>query len=442
MRALAKIQMLGGEKMPNYVDEAFSEDNLLSYSGACLSLAIDVPEKVVRKSLDTLVIPSRGAVPFFLGMTYALDKLRGPMGAEYADFYDNLGVQPMLTPLLPENSRVANSVNGRKYKVLMIPFTADLNLEKFDENEDAAEYTSKTRNYWANVTAAFFKGRNERKRDPYFRTFADVVLKQIEGRDVAAEVYESFPPIKRFCTIDTVISGRASNEILRSFDILAQEHGNEHMMPHAFLVVDKNGDKLRKNLGFYEYLRMKENIGQVNMFPIANILSEDKGASLLGVSAVVYPSVMRASKKLEYNGQEFFVGAGSWFLGSELGEVKEEHGETFSRFKRFMDVVYRGIDAKFVDNFGGDYERAKQVFNEAREGFLEEAHATRIFCLNAPNVPELNLNFADAVRGSYDTHSQVVHVPFNDSATRQITDTICNIPGVHSQKRKSRRSFS
>ena len=119
------------------LEEIFNEETMLAYSNACLDLAIDIPEKRKKHGFDTLVIPSRGAVPFFLGMVHALENLKN-YGDEYEDFHRNLGVQPMLTPLLPENSTISNSVRGKKYRVLLVPFTADLNIPKFDSKENSA----------------------------------------------------------------------------------------------------------------------------------------------------------------------------------------------------------------------------------------------------------------------------------------------------------------
>ncbi|MEM4270862.1 MAG: hypothetical protein QXO70_02075, partial [Candidatus Pacearchaeota archaeon] len=206
----------------NTLERIFSEENMLAYSNACLELALDMPELRETKGFDTLVIPSRGAVPLFLGMVYALEKLRD-CSEVHKEFYENLGVQPMLTPLLPECSKIANSVVGKDFRVLIIPFTADLNIEKFDSETSNDEYTRKTREYWANVSAAFFKSQNNRNQDPYFRSFVDVILRDIECRDYLAKIYEVFPQIKSFAILDTVVSGRASNDILKAFDSIAEK---------------------------------------------------------------------------------------------------------------------------------------------------------------------------------------------------------------------------
>jgi hypothetical protein len=190
-------------------------------------------------------------------MTHALGRIKNDeWGGEYPEFHSNLGVQSMLSPLLPENTGIATSPQGKKIKVLLIPFTADLNVHKFDASLDNTEFTRKTREYWANVTAAFFQPLEKRLEDPYFKSFTDVVLRDIEGRASVAELYEVFPQVNRLAFIDTVISGRASNEILRAFDGISERWGNPNMKPSAFLIVDKNGTALKKRQEYADYLRI------------------------------------------------------------------------------------------------------------------------------------------------------------------------------------------
>lgn len=410
--------------MTTSLETIFSEDNMLEYSKACLELAVDLPDFRRRHAFDTLVIPSRGAVPFFLGMVYSLDRISREWGREYKDFYEDLGVQPLLAPLLPPNSRVANTTHGKKARVLLVPFTADLNVERFDETQNNEEYTSSTRNYWANVTASFFKPTEQRRQDPYFKSFADVVLRDIEGRNHLAEIYEAFPTIGEFAMIDTVISGRASNDILKAFDSLAQATGKDCLMPWTFLIVDGNGKKLRPD--FALYLNRKRMAGQVSMHEVPRIVSEDEGASLLGVSAVMYPSVMRASKRLEVDGREFFVGAGSWYLGSDL----ETDSNCHKNFGMFMDLVYKGVEVAYARDFGDEKtDMELERFRALRQDFLKYAGSTKIFT-KAPNIDALKLDRRLVIESPYQTGSFVLHVPFSDKSTQRVIEELKKIPQV------------
>ncbi|MEM4230291.1 MAG: hypothetical protein QXF25_00210 [Candidatus Pacearchaeota archaeon] len=406
----------------NTLERIFSEENMLAYSNACLELALDMPELRETKGFDTLVIPSRGAVPLFLGMVYALEKLRD-CSEVHKEFYENLGVQPMLTPLLPECSKIANSVVGKDFRVLIIPFTADLNIEKFDSETSNDEYTRKTREYWANVSAAFFKSQNNRNQDPYFRSFVDVILRDIECRDYLAKIYEVFPQIKSFAILDTVVSGRASNDILKAFDSIAEKESNPNLMPKAFLVVDGNGTRLKPT--YSAYLSKKVRDEQACRYSVPRIVSEDEGVSLLGVSAVIYPSVMRASKKLELNGREFFVGAGGWYLGSDLENVDSAHHETF---RRFMNLVYRGIDVKW------DGRGYLEEFKKERENFL--IHFGKNSSSRQEDLDSKSLMLKRRYKPArwYETSSHVVHISFSESATREISSKLLGLPGVSYKK--------
>ncbi len=412
--------------MGNCIDKIFSEENLLAYAGACLDLAVAVPEKRKTSKFDTLVIPSRGALPFFLGTIYSLNDL-GKISQDHADFSDNLAVQSALIPLMPEEPRISDDFQGKGVKVLLAPFTADLNVERFDGTQDNTEYTTKTREYWANFTAALFKPTNERFNDPYFRSFTDVVLRDIEGRGEIAEMYERFPQINRFSMIDTVISGRASNDILKSFDGISRKNGLEEFKPMAFLVVDEDGRKLYP--AFAAYLNRKRANGEVEMIHVPRIVSEDEGASLLGISAFAYPSVMRASKQLEINGENFFVGAGSWRLATELNgnSIYEKN------FRKFMDLVYRAIDTKYASDYVGESGAELERFRQERDSFVEYAENSKILRVHEAGsdlsrfMPE---NSAYKVRGAYETGSHVAHIPFDEKSTSAIFLKLRNLPGV------------
>ncbi len=409
------------------LDSIFSEDNMIGYAGACVDLAVSIPERRTRKGFDTLVIPSRGAVPFFLGMAYALQDL-SLISTEHQEFYTNLGVQGMFAPLLREDSQIARSVNERPIKVMLVPFTADLNIERFDPKESSLEYMQKTRNYWANVTASFFEEPQERKNDPYFRSFVDILLRDIEGRGHLAEKYESFPKISGFALMDTVISGRASNDILKSFDELASSRNKWRLMPDAFLVVDANGSKLRR--GFMTYLNRKKVSGTVETYPIPRIVSEDEGASLLGVSAVVYPSIMRASKGLSANGRDFFVGAGSWRLACEL--IGEGVSPYRKHFDKFMDVVYKAIATKLSREYMGvKGNEEMEQFRAARQDFVEYAEKNKILNVGDPDISVLKLRRVCEPEGPYETSSHVVHIPFSTEGTQRSVSKLCAIPQVN-----------
>ncbi len=423
------------------LENIFSQENIQKYSDACIDLALSMADvKNNSFNFDTLVIPSRGAFPFFLGMTYALDKMQG-MGEEISSFYKKLSIQPMLKPLMPKNCRLSTEHVDGGVNVLLIPFTADLSIKDRNDSTEVDDkrttlYTGKTREYWARVTAAFFKDTSERMVDPYFRVFNEIVLQELEDRKEVSSSYENFPAINNFAMIDTVISGRASNEILRSFDIMAKERYDaaspdpDAIRPYAFLIVDDDGKKLKTP--FKRFLQDRTKADFTKMLPIPNIVSEDTGSSLLGVSAVVYPSLMEISENFIYNGREFFVGAGSWHI--------QDSGDNLFHFNQFMDLIYSGVDSSLAS----EGSPVKEAFVRKRENYLKFAENigllgiedTSLGCSNY--LQSLNSNLGD----SYLTGSNVLHVNFKEKLTRKIGRNICSFPGVSCRKDDLTTRFS
>ncbi len=390
------------------LEAAFSESKMLSYAGACNQMAMELPEIKSREKFDTLIIPSRGAVPFFLGGVHALRHLGG-ISSEHKSFYDGLEIYQTLESLLPPSYARFGDEPKDKTNVLLVPFTADLNVERYDSTQSNDEYTEKTRQYWARFTAALFKEGNARLNDSHFRSFVDIVLREIERRETLAKFYEAFPRINCFAMIDTVISGRASNDILKAFDGLARETGNKNQ-PYAFLVVDENGRRLRPS--FEAYLRQKERLGKVKICNVESIVSEDKGAALLGVCAAMYPSIMKASKSFEWKAGDFFMGAGSWHLSGSLSSVRQ-YSQTF---ERFMEVVYRGIDYLYARDFEGNSANAeayRKEFESRRTSLINFLYEEGILAHSDADVSVLHLNPNYVPKAPYETRAHVVHIPFS-----------------------------
>jgi hypothetical protein len=407
------------------LEQIFSEDNLLRYSNVCFDLAVDLPEERGKwggRKFDTLVIPSRGAVPFFLGMVYSLGKVSSSFGGIYQEFYKNLGVQRMVSSLLPDDVNL-DDVNGEGVNVLLIPFTADLNVSHFNPRLDNSEFTKLTREYWSRVTRAFFEDPKSRKKDPYFASFVDLLLREVEGRDNLAEVYESFPTVGSFAMIDTVISGRASNDILGSLERLATEGGNPLLEPVSFLVIDENGQKLRRN--FERYLNGKKHEGLSKQYRIPRIVSEDEGASLLGVAAAIYPSIMDVSREFTVNGRPFFIGAGTWHNSADLD------GNYFENFKLFMETIYRGIDYVYARDFSDDDGLDElEVFYDSRRTFLDRAEEVGILNKTHESISSLNSNKNYSYGFCYETSSHVLHAPFTSESEERLRSKICQLPRV------------
>ncbi len=415
------------------LEKIFSKENLKKYSKACLDLAVEIPDSRKNwkhRNFDTLIIPSRGAFPFFLGMVYSLNKLK-KFGGVHEEFYQNLGAQNMINSLLPKNLELKGGVNGKGIRTLLIPFTADLNISKIFPDKDNDELIYKTRRYWANVTKSFYLKPSEREKDPYFKSFMDLILRDIEGREELARKYENFPKAKGFSMIDTVISGRASNHILKSFDELIDD---PNLIPSASLIIDEDGQKLKPE--YSQYLHSKESEGLVDMYKIPRIVSEDKGASFLGVAAVVYPSVMKESLDFKYDDKEFFIGAGNWHKSSDL------EGGYFENFKSFMDMVYKGIDWSFEKNYvsNGRSDFYETNFEESRESFLKRENKLKALSQKSENICALNPTSNYSYGHCYETRSRVLHAPFTEESEERALYKMLSLPNVkHVNNKKNKR---
>src|SRR3989337_3862983 len=99
--------------------------------------------------------------------------------------------------------------------------------------------------------------------------------------------------------IDTVVSGRASWTIL---DELKKIEGLEKIVP--VLIVDDDGHKLKKR--FRSFVDTKGGI------KIPRIFTEDMGASLEGVLAVIYPGLIIAGEEGRLCDYHCYPLFGSW----------------------------------------------------------------------------------------------------------------------------------
>ncbi len=412
--------------MSSLEENVLSQENFLAYSRACFDLATALVEKQnYSLPLDTIIIPSRGAVPFFCGMRYSLDKLQ-LCGGEFEEFPRNLWVDPSLESLLPKAStlHLKSSPSQKPLRVLLAPFTADLNVNRCYSGEDNDEYVLKTRDYWARVTSALFDEPIEREKSPHFNSFVHTILEKVEKRPSVAHLYRSFPKINRAAIIDTVISGQASTNILSAFDTIADERQDSDVSPYGFLICDKNGTKMKP--AFKDFLRRRSLQGNAQFFNVPNIVSEDKGASLLGIAAVAYPSIMRASKDMIYNGKPFFVGAGSWHSVTEMGAPYLEN------FHTFLDLVYQGIDLHFSSEYSGeDVENSRRIFEQSHKNYLSKVREGGIFSHLPPAVDTslLQLSGKYIPTSYFGTSSGVAHLLFSDLDTQRILDDLRNFNG-------------
>ena len=192
------------------------------------------------------------------------------------------------------------------------------------------------------------------------------------------------------------------------------------------MIVDENGRKLKPQ--FTPYLQLKRLREEIETQQIPRIVSEDEGASLLGVASVVYPSVMDISRHFKLNGKPFFVGAGSWHPGYDVSEIHKES------FRKFMGMIYAGIEFSFSKNYAGSGNVSnKNKFLEARDSFLDyRSGRIKAFYLGK----EADLRMFELRRDKYtpenvyETKSHVVHIPFDEKSTQKARENLERITGA------------
>lgn len=388
-------------------NEIFSSDHLLEYCKSCVDIAVHIPER----DFDGILIPSRGAFPFFIGIAEALSKL-GKDYEDIRDFNKSLNMPKVVKDYLTGDGF---SLGEGSKNVLLVPFTADLNLERIVKDVDESSFIDFTRKYWARVTSNFLLPPEQRKQDPNFVFFTDFILRKIEGRESDARAYEQFPQIRKLNMIDTVISGRASSTIIGCLEELAVSRGLPGLSNHSDLIIDENGRKLKSP--FKEFLRRRVYADKPNisMYNIPRIVSEDEGAALEGVAAVVYPTLMKKSLMLRNANDMMFIGAGSWRTLEGLGNYR-------TSFQKFVNLIYQGIDYELARQGYTDPGVCRGIskedlggrFEDSRNQFVKELQEHK-WLAQTDDFSGLKINLPTTK--VYETGSHVVHALFEDHAS-------------------------
>ncbi|MEK6914462.1 MAG: hypothetical protein AABW83_02315 [Nanoarchaeota archaeon] len=390
--------------MKKSLELIFSEENLLDYGRACLEVALDLS----GRDFDTLLIPSRGAFPIFLGAISAIKFLKEDYG-DFKDLYNKLNPVIDVNGILEEYLKGSKKDKEHPINILFSPFTADLNIR--DKNVDNTKMTEFVRDYWAKVTAAFFSQNDKRMENHYFRSFTDIILRFMEKREDLAVKYENFPIAKDLVLIDTVISGRASSTILDCFDKIG-------IKPYSILVVDENGSKLK--VPFKQKLMRRVYNESAKLISTNRIVSEDEGACLEGVVALIYPTIMIDSFRLKHNEEDFFIGAGSWHYPPLSDSIYSDN------FRLFMNTIRDAVEVNVSRGYCEKREgrNPEEIFLKSRRIFLENMEKYNFMGIKDNSVTSFNLNHSLNVISPYETGSHVLHVPFDETSNESIFQEI------------------
>jgi hypothetical protein len=225
-------------------------DMVRSYAEACRELH-DYIAVLQRNGFGLVVIPSRGAHPFF-------------DGANRHDYE----TRPREMPISP----------FQLIDTLYLPFTADFGQASPFESKDI-------RRYWARTLAAIV----HRDTDDVAYRLHEYLRGNSKGLAIGDT---SIKPAssEKFIFVDTVVSGRAICEIFDAFD----EYGLTDC--HFLLLVDERGKNLKA-----DYKRRIEEMTisqRATVIQVDKIFTEDEGPAMSGIWTVTFPDIMEHARKM------------------------------------------------------------------------------------------------------------------------------------------------
>lgn len=271
------------------IKELITPETVRSYSKACLEIGFLFSE-LFDNGYNKIIIPSRGAYPFYYG-------------ANSANW------------LLNSRSKKAHYDYLTKHQIWLLPFTSDsgstgLKIE-----------SANIRKFWSRILSDFIKG-NKSIYTNYYETLVEELGRKfsINTSDLLLrkELSNHKKSDQRFIFIDTVISGQAICEIIQGFkDFDLKDY-------YIVAVIDKKGEKLKSE--YRKIIEQESALGRLRSFYVDKIFSEDASPLLnSGIASVVFPSLMeRAFFDIKEFNNAGMVGAGLWFIDS-ISHLKDKN---------------------------------------------------------------------------------------------------------------------
>lgn len=266
-----------------------TRDNIERYIEGCEELAVrldDIIEKVIDSNKrPVILIPSRGAVPIFLLARRFLNQLHDEgsyLDGRNARYYPE-GVFDYLEGQNPKQPDQKTTVD-----VILYPFTADVSLENTDDETIAKEL----RNSCTRSVMQIVQGRDYGRYD--YEWYKFLMKKLIENQNdpenlrpsriTSAFDFYPKPEDVQIILIDTVISGRAADDITRAFKTLG------HTVIPLLAVDNTRRGKFQpaRKHEIEETLRpiWQQYLSEKGVFVEFPLITEDKGSALLGVVAL------------------------------------------------------------------------------------------------------------------------------------------------------------
>jgi len=244
----------------------------------------------------------------------------------------------------------------------------------------------------------FFKPPNQRDGSEYNLFLA--FLRIVERRGGMVNFYQNFPPIETLLIIDTVISGRSSWTIFDELEKSGVKVGGvkigEERIIKPVLIIDKEGKKLRSE--YRKYVNRCQ-----PPIEVSRILTEDRGAALEGVAAVVYPDlILAAHKNRDLCPHQEYPLFGNW------------HPVPYCKEEQYLDVFNR-----FFDVIGCAISGNEEEFKEQRRKFCRTLSASNILSSES-GISREDLRIPYPVEGMKKTSAHVFQVCFSERTRRDL----------------------
>ncbi|WP_417329585.1 hypothetical protein [Halomonas cupida] len=279
----------------------FSVDNLASYAKASSSLSLSL--QVLLDDYSSIVIPSRGAFPIF----------HPASDIQYIErsMQDSIEVRMSMT-----RQMISSPMNNP----LILPFSAD---------PGESQSSSCIRRFWTKVLSAIVK----RDVDSPYLQFYKFLVEKVAKKDFAS-VMPSKLPEEKFIFIDTVVSGRAISEIVKSFN----SEGLEKC--YFILIVDDYGRKLKKDYKVVIEGLVSE--GRCEVIEVRDLFTEDRGPGVSGVWSTVYPGMMRGlQERYDWAGDSY--GAGTFYQLISSSQVEPREGAGDPKYNMPNTLLYASL---------------------------------------------------------------------------------------------------
>lgn len=269
-----------------YWTRVFTKENIIEYGRTALDLCYCL-RVLFKEGYDSIVIPSRGAMPIFRAAKHA--------------WFSEANYLPDRDSRFDSRMEILGSAI---HAVTILPFSADPAEEK---------QTSKAiRRFWVKVLSALVRRDGQ---DPHL-TFYEKLVQHLQGKELSQVLPRDLPSDKSIF-IDTVVSGRAIDEIIEAFEL---EGLNQF---HLILLIDRNGDSIQ---GVYKR-RIEALVaeGRCTLFYLNSLWTEDRGPSVSGVWSTVYPQILTELKgRFSWSGDCY--GAGSFYHKVSSAQLDVQSG--------------------------------------------------------------------------------------------------------------------